>query len=274
MRAVPLADALMQRWFVRDLDTRSTLITATVAGTADGADRDGLRLADHRSSSTGCCGTSGCTRVALCIERRRPADRDRELPARARLRGTRAYDDDGRPRSCLRRAARSISRCARSTARANDRAARARARHELRHPPQRGDAAATVLFLRRARPAIALITVVIAQLSWRGWVQRAARAAPWRGHSAAVAGEHGAGAAPDRARPAAISSAISSGNTGRSTAASASGTSRRCARRCAASCTATTSSSSPTASPTSTSARRPASTCSGRRAVSSPRSSR
>ena len=28
--AVPLADALMQRWFVRDLDTRSTLITATV----------------------------------------------------------------------------------------------------------------------------------------------------------------------------------------------------------------------------------------------------
>ena len=28
--AVPLADALMQRWFVRDLDMRSTLITTTV----------------------------------------------------------------------------------------------------------------------------------------------------------------------------------------------------------------------------------------------------
>ena len=51
--AVPLADTLMLRWFVRDLDIRSSLIATTVQEPLDRTDRDRLDAAHRAVLPTG-----------------------------------------------------------------------------------------------------------------------------------------------------------------------------------------------------------------------------
>ena len=150
--AVPLADSLMQRWFVRDLDIRSSLIAARRPGAARPADRDAAPSRGSRSSSTGCCRTSASTRVGAVPRR---GDRARSPPRISRARSTARRlddnDDDGAT-CCRRRAGRCTSRCAAfDTEAGRRRAARARPRHELRRAAQRGDAPLPLLLLRRAR---------------------------------------------------------------------------------------------------------------------------
>jgi trehalose 6-phosphate synthase len=86
--------------------------------------------------------------------------------------------------------------------------------------------------------SVALITVVIAQLSWRGWVARPARAAARRRHPAPVAGT-APELRPSRAtcRRCCASSSTSSGPTDETQQR---GRRTRCARCCAARCAATT----------------------------------
>ncbi len=51
--AVPLTDALMQRWFARDLAMRSSLIAATVQEPLTDLIAAGFDRPDRRPSSTG-----------------------------------------------------------------------------------------------------------------------------------------------------------------------------------------------------------------------------
>ena len=57
--AVPLSDALMTRWFVRDLEIRSTLIAATIQAQLDDLP-DGGRMRGSSRSSTSSSTTSVC----------------------------------------------------------------------------------------------------------------------------------------------------------------------------------------------------------------------
>ena len=185
--AVPLADALMLRWFVRDLDIRSSLIASTVAGAAVGPDPDRVDAADRQLSSTGCCRTSGSTPSGCAstsatrrsprasFRRRSAAPRSRPTPTPAQR--TAALDArPAAPRGSPRRQRRHAGR-----------AAGARPRHELRRAAQRGDAALPVLLLRRARRVHRADhrrhrAAVVARLG-----ARPARAAARRGHPAAGA---------------------------------------------------------------------------------------
>ncbi len=149
--AVPLADALMQRWFVRDLDMRSTLIATTVQEPIANLIATGSKvriiayfqrmLQDERLYA-----------VALCLEPGGEPIATVNFPPGVRLRDARRLEGRRRPRAGV--AARPAAPCgARGGRRGGGRRApRDGARHELRHAPQRGDAAAVVLFLRGTRP--------------------------------------------------------------------------------------------------------------------------
>ena len=168
--AVPLADALMQRWFVRDLDTRSTLITATVEEPLGGLIATGSRsgiiaffdrmLRDERLYA-----------VALCIEPAgRPIATVNFLPG-IDCAALAAYDTtDGHilpsARGPLYLAVRALDGSRESTA-------RLALLQDMSFVTRRSEEARRLLFyfFVALGLAIALITVVIAQLSWRGWVQ-------------------------------------------------------------------------------------------------------
>ena len=168
--AVPLADALMQRWFVRDLDTRSTLITSTVEEPLEGLIATGSRsgivaffdrmLRDERLYA-----------VALCIE---PAGRPiatENFPQGTDCAALAAYDTtDGHilpsARGPLYLAVRALDGTHESTA-------RIALLQDMSFVTRRSEEARRLLFyfFVALGLAIALITVIIAQLSWRGWVQ-------------------------------------------------------------------------------------------------------
>ena len=170
--AVLVADSLMLRWFVRDLDIRSNLIASTGSGAAVGLIATGSApriagyfnrmLLDERLYAVGLCLDASAEPIAT----------GQFPPEISAPRSTRYVD--AAASDCMR-TSRGVLHIAGSPDRHRRharRAARARPRHELRRAPQRGNAALPLLLLRRARArAIALITVVIAQLSWRGWVQ-------------------------------------------------------------------------------------------------------
>ena len=84
--SVPLVDALMQRWFVRDLDMRSSLIATTVEEPlAELIDTNSTTRIDRLSQSpdpgrTTLCGRALPARAGRC-------DRHLHLPARNPLRG-------------------------------------------------------------------------------------------------------------------------------------------------------------------------------------------
>jgi trehalose 6-phosphate synthase len=168
--AVPLADALMQRWFVRDLDTRSTLITSTVEEPLQGLIASGSRsgivaffdrmLRDERLYA-----------VALCIEPAgRPIATENFLPG-VDCAALATYDTtDGHvlpsARGPLYLAVRTLDGAHESTA-------RMALLQDMSFVTRRSEEARRLLFyfFVALGLAIALITVIIAQLSWRGWVQ-------------------------------------------------------------------------------------------------------
>ena len=150
--SVPLADALMLRWFVRDLDIRSSLIASTVQEPLSALvpTRSAPRISAFFNRMLQDERLYG---VGTLPRRHVRADRDAQFPAArstARRWGDMPSPDDGKrvlqtPRGPLHVAAR--PRRPRVPA---GRAAGARPRHELRRAPQRGDAPLPVLFLRRA----------------------------------------------------------------------------------------------------------------------------
>ncbi len=83
--SVPLADSLMQRWFVRDLDIRSSLIAATVQEQMATlvATRSEPRISAFFNRMLQDERLYG---VGLCLEPGAEPDRDAEFPARDQLR--------------------------------------------------------------------------------------------------------------------------------------------------------------------------------------------
>ena len=88
--AVPLADTLMQRWFVRDLDIRSNLIANTVQEPLEDLIKTGSAGAHPRLLPAADAATSACTRSACACptdatpDRHRPRSRARSAARRSR----------------------------------------------------------------------------------------------------------------------------------------------------------------------------------------------
>ena len=169
--AVPLADALMQRWFIRDLDARSNLIAAAaqepltqlIASGSEARIRQYFTrmLQDERLYALGLCygtrtepvATSQFPRALNCAEIEKDDDGGRHL---IRSSNEAAYhvvvrridgDDDVHGWLAL----------------VHDMSFLARRNEETRQY--------LFYFFIALGGAIALITVIIAQISWRGWVR-------------------------------------------------------------------------------------------------------
>jgi trehalose 6-phosphate synthase len=169
--AVPLADALMQRWFIRDLDARSNLIAAAaqepltqlIASGSEARIRQYFTrmLQDERLYALGLCygartepvATSQFPRALNCAEIAKDDDGGRHL---IRSGNEAAYhvvvrridgDDDVHGWLAL----------------VHDMSFLARRNEETRQY--------LFYFFIALGAAIALITVIIAQISWRGWVR-------------------------------------------------------------------------------------------------------
>jgi trehalose 6-phosphate synthase len=169
--AVPLADSLMLRWFTRDLDTRANLIAATAqeplaelirsgSGARIGSYFNRL-LQDERLYAVGLCFADGSGPVATrgfpdslrCADVAPAADGPR--PVLRTMRGgvlhvsVRPVEVDGASPAQLVLV------------------------HDMTFVERRSEETRRYLFyfFVALGAIVALITVVIAQLSWRGWVQ-------------------------------------------------------------------------------------------------------
>jgi len=170
--SVPLADSLMQRWFVRDLDVRSSLIASTMQEQMATlvATRSEPRilaffsrmLQDERLYGIGLCLDPGTERIAT-------ANFPRELTCGS-LTAYANPDSGGRvlqtPHGPLHVAVRPVDLDGMTSAKLI-------LVHDMSFVARRSEETRRYLFYFFAAlsAAIALITVVIAQLSWRGWVQ-------------------------------------------------------------------------------------------------------
>ena len=271
--AVPLADSLMLRWFVRDLDIRSNLIASTVQEPLSGLILTGStpRIASYFNRMLL---DERLYAVGLCVDGEAAPIATNQFPPEIRCASLDTYASEaGTPAALVARHAAHRGPLRRQRRHAGC-APRPGPRHELRRAPQRGNAALPLLLLHRARR--------VASRSSR-WSSRSSRGAAGctackallarRGHPAAGPVVHRAGAAADRPRPprsdprsrAPVSAArrqpahLGPGGAAGDLAERAA-RQRRDRRR-------------PTASRTSTCARRTAFASSSRPAASSPRSS-
>ena len=168
--AVPLADSLMLRWFVRDLDMRSTLIASTVQEPLSGLILTGSTpritayfnrmLQDERLYAVG-----------LCLDDRESPIATSQFPPEIRCAALEAYT------GAAERPLRSSRGLLHLAVRAVDSGATPEARlvlvHDMSFIERRSEETRRYLFyfFIALGACMSLITVVIAQLSWRGWVQ-------------------------------------------------------------------------------------------------------
>ena len=168
--AVPLADALMLRWFVRDLDIRSNLIAATVQEPLSG-----LILTESTPRIAGFFNRmlqdERLYAIGLCLDERRAPIATSQFPPEIRCGALETYADGGQ------RTLRSTRGLLHLAIRPVDSEATPDARlvlvHDMNFVERRSEETRQYLFyfFIALGACIALITVVIAQLSWRGWVQ-------------------------------------------------------------------------------------------------------
>jgi trehalose 6-phosphate synthase len=167
--AVPLADALMLRWFVRDLEIRSSLIASTVQEPLAGLILTGSTprinlyfnrlLQDERLYAVGLC--VGADRTPISAG---------QFPPEIACAGLYGPPTDTRQ---LLRSTRGLLHLA---IRPVDAAATPDARlvlvHDMSFVERRSEETRRYLyyFFVALGACIALLTVVVAQLSWRGWV--------------------------------------------------------------------------------------------------------
>jgi len=168
--AVPLADTLMQRWFVRDLDMRSSLIAATVqeplsnlvvAGSTPAIVAFFNRmLRDDRLYA-----------VALCIDGKGAPVATANFPREIDCSKLGSYADDGE--HVLRSGKGPLHVAVRDVDADVVPNARLILVHDMSFAERRSEETRRYLFyfFIALGACIALITVVIAQLSWRGWVE-------------------------------------------------------------------------------------------------------
>ena len=264
--ALPLIDRVTLRWFARDLNSRGALVANALSDSVVGGAerRQGCRalqalfdraVQDERLFAIGLCTLDGPM-----------LQRTRELSAHAcDCRQAAGARPSSPTRACaLAGRRRSTSACITRRRRDAGRSRRLVLLHDLSFIDRRSQDTRRYLvgLIAALGLVIALITMVVAQLSWRGWVSGVR--ALLRGEGLLrpmVAPTPETGAV--RGRVCARACATSRTSTAARRARRRTGTPSACARCCARSCAATRSSSSPTASPTSTSAGRTASSSGG-----------
>ena len=167
--AVPLADALMQRWFVRDLDARSSLIAAAVQDPVTrlivtGSEPRilqyfGRMLQDERLYALGLCFGSRALPVAT--------------PLFPRTLDCAAIEKDEDARHVIRSASGLYHVAIRRVDGDDDVHGWLALVHDMSFVERRNEETRQYLFyfFIALGASIALITVVIAQISWRGWVR-------------------------------------------------------------------------------------------------------
>ncbi len=167
--AVPLVDALTTRWFVRDLDIRSNLIANTVKEPIEEMIKSGppLRLATYFQRLTT---DERLYAVGLCLPGEAVPISTGAFPGELRCDALAPYTSAG---DHLLRTAKGVVHVA---VRPLDVEGAADASlvlvHDMSFIERRSEETRRYLFYFFAALtlAVALITVVIAQLSWRGWV--------------------------------------------------------------------------------------------------------
>ncbi len=167
--AVPLVDTLMTRWFVRDLDVRSNLIATAAQEPLEDLIQTGSPariLGFFRRLTT----DQRLYAVGLCIDNSAPPIATGAFPGELRCS---TLDPYVAPGVHLLRTARGVFHVAvRPVPGAEADGARLVLVHDMSFMERRSDETRPYLFYFFAALAasVALITVVIAQLSWRGWV--------------------------------------------------------------------------------------------------------
>ncbi len=168
--AVPLVDALMLRWFVRDLAIRSSLIATTV--------QEPLAYLVATKSRTQIAGffnrmllDERLYAIGLCVGEQAEPIATPNFPREIRCEGLATFTGDALP---VLRSARGLIHVAvrpLTPDDAND--AQLVLVHDMSFIERRSEETRQYLFyfFVALGASIALITVVIAQLSWRGWVQ-------------------------------------------------------------------------------------------------------
>jgi trehalose 6-phosphate synthase len=166
--AVPLVDALTTRWFVRDLDMRSNLIANTVQEPLEDMIKAGSParvlgffqrlLADERLYAVGLCLSSDSAPIATGA-----------FPSEIRCSALAPFMTPGEH---LLRTAKGVVHVAVRRVDAEPMPAELVLVHDMSFIERRSEETRRYLFYFFAALtlSVALITVVIAQLSWRGWV--------------------------------------------------------------------------------------------------------
>ena len=170
--AVPLADALMQRWFVRDLDMRSTLITSAFAEQLSGLIEAGSAIPiatlfnrmtrDERLYAVGLCSDLAKAPIATPT-----------FPKTIQCANLSSFTGEGEhviasDQGMLHVAVRPVG----NVAHPDGAGPQLVLVHDMSFVNRRSEETRRYLFyfFIALGLSIALITVVIAQLSWRGWV--------------------------------------------------------------------------------------------------------
>src|SRR5450631_1534766 len=169
--AVPLTDALMTRWFVRDLEIRSTLVAATIQDSLQTLVQSGsdARVAEFFNKLTR---DERLYAVGLC---RRPfvgpPISSTNFPAQL-SRCENWVGEAGETSTLVRTAYGTLNVSVRPVAFGDAETAKLVLVHDMNFVDRRNEETRRYLFyfFLALGACVALITVVIAQVSWRGWV--------------------------------------------------------------------------------------------------------
>ncbi len=166
--AVPLVDAWMTRWYIRDLDTRSSFVANTVQEPLDELLRSGAtgRIAGYFNRLTD---NERLYAVGLCTDNDAPVIASSAFPAQIRCGDVAVRDGQQRTLVTTSGTLRVIVRPTPLEAAPN---ANLILVHNLAFLASRTEESRRYLFyfFLALSASVALITVVIAQMSWRGWV--------------------------------------------------------------------------------------------------------
>jgi trehalose-6-phosphate synthase len=167
--AVPLVDTLMLRWFVRDLDIRSSLVAATVQEPLSSLIQTGStpRIVAYFNRLTQ---DERLYAVGLCLEGRHDVIATRNFPAEINCGGLDFYA--ATPEHVLRTVRGLLHLAVRPVPNEGGPEAKLVLVHDMSFAERRSEETRRYLFyfFIALGAIVALITVVIAQLSWRGWV--------------------------------------------------------------------------------------------------------
>ena len=167
--AVPLADTLMLRWFVRDLDTRSSLIASAVSEPLSGLVLTGStpRIEQFFQRLTQ---DERLYAVGLCIAGRATPIATPEFPSDIACSSLRTQA--GAAKAIIRGAHGMLHLAVSPIEAGSAQPAQLAILHDMSFVERRSEETRRYLYAFFAVLAflVALITVVVAQLSWRGWV--------------------------------------------------------------------------------------------------------